>query len=117
LRSWGYRAWNGCDLQTRQNHVADTDEIRVVQNHSIGLEGWYTMLVDLDDSYAHRLAHPNIRADDRRTPESVAASWLLMARCSPAAAYRHRQRDSSCSTTALSWRRIESRRRSRGPAA
>lgn len=80
LRSWGYRVWNGCDAETRENDVADTDEIRVVQYHSMrGLEGWYTMLVDLDDSYAHRLAHPNIRPDNRRTPESVAASWLLMA--------------------------------------
>ena len=80
LRSWGYAVWNGCDEEVRRTEVPDNDEIRVVQYASMrGLEGWSTVLVALDEFYKHRVAHPNLRADDRCTPEAVAKRWLLMA--------------------------------------
>jgi len=80
LRAWGYRVWNGCDEEVRRTEVAGDDDIRVVQYDSMrGLEGWSTVLVALDEFYAHRLAHPNVRSDDRCTPEDVAKRWLLMA--------------------------------------
>ena len=44
-----------------------------------GLEGWSTLLVALDELYAHRVAHPKMSAEDRCSPEDVAKRWLLMA--------------------------------------
>ncbi|MFY9632223.1 MAG: hypothetical protein WAJ94_11510, partial [Candidatus Cybelea sp.] len=80
LRSWGYRVWNGCDEEVRRTEVPDDDEVRVVLYDSMrGLEGWSTVLVALDEFYAHRVAHPNLRPGDRCTPEDVAKRWLLMA--------------------------------------
>ncbi len=72
--------WNGCDEFVRRTEVAALEEIRVVQYDSMrGLEGWCTLLVGLDAFYKHRLAHPNLRPDDRSMPEQVAKRWLLMA--------------------------------------
>ena len=80
LRSWGYRVWNGCDEEVRRTEVPDDDEIRVVLYDSMrGLEGWSTVLVALDEFYTHRVAHPNLRPNDRCTPEAVAKRWVLMA--------------------------------------
>ena len=80
LRSWGYRVWNGCDEEVRRTEVPDDDEIRVVLYDSMrGLEGWSTVLIALDEFYAHRLAHPNLRPADRCTPDDVARRWMLMA--------------------------------------
>ncbi|HEY5425750.1 MAG TPA: hypothetical protein VIJ77_04295, partial [Candidatus Tumulicola sp.] len=80
LRSWGYAVWNGCDDEIRRSEIAADRDVRVIQYSSMrGLEGWYTVLVALDDSYTHRVAHPNIRAGDSCTPEDVAKRWLLMA--------------------------------------
>ena len=80
LRSWGYRVWNGCDEEVRRTEVPDDDEIRVVLYDSMrGLEGWSTVLVALDEFYAHRVAHPNLRPNDRCTPDAVAKRWMLMA--------------------------------------
>jgi hypothetical protein len=79
LRNWGYAVWDGCDEAVRHEPAA-TDEIRVVQYHSMrGLEGWCTLLVGLDDAYANRLLHPNLGAGDKRRPEDVAKAWVMMA--------------------------------------
>lgn len=80
LETLSFRVWNGCDELVRQSDVAELDQIRIVQYDSMrGLEGWCTLLVGLDTFYQHRLSHPNLRPDDRSTPEQVAKRWLLMA--------------------------------------
>ncbi len=80
LEALGYESWNGCDEIVRRMEIATPEQVRIVQYDSMrGLEGWCTLLIGLDAFYQHRLAHPNLHAGDRSTPEDVAKRWILMA--------------------------------------
>lgn len=107
LRSWGYEVWDGVTSAARAVPPASSECIRVVQYDSVrGLEGWCTVLMELDAFFDFRKSLPNadgcVTEADRteaarravlmaltraahtlvvtlRNPESEAARWILEA--------------------------------------
>lgn len=60
LRAWGYDVWDGVTAAARAIPPASSDCIRIVQYDSVrGLEGWCTVLMELDAFFDFRRDRPN----------------------------------------------------------
>jgi len=79
LAERGIATWDATDdrgkLSPRQ-----PDEVAIVPYASLrGLEGWATVLLDLDAWDDNRQRHPNTEADEPTTADEVAKRALLLA--------------------------------------
>jgi hypothetical protein len=76
----GGTTWDATDDTTRGTAPGSSAEWRILQYDSCrGLEGWITVLLDLDDLYAQKLRYPNFAAGEtNRDPEAAARRWLLI---------------------------------------
>lgn len=79
LAAHRFVAWDATDEQTRVLR-RQPEEVPLVPYGSLrGLEGWATILVDLDRAYENKRRHPNLEPGETATPEDVARNLTLLA--------------------------------------
>jgi hypothetical protein len=76
----GIAIWDGTQPENRDDAVNGHDELRLVRYDSCrGLEGWATLVVDLDDLVQQKNTHPNAHPNDPETDVHQAAlRWMLI---------------------------------------
>jgi hypothetical protein len=82
---WGYKVWDGVDLETRSTYPTSIEQLRIVQYDSCrGLEGWVTVNLALDDFYEHKKAlfekepAQDSAADAATQAHLKAARWAMI---------------------------------------
>lgn len=79
LRACNVAVWDATDERTRLI-ARHPDEVAVVPYGSIrGLEGWETILLELDGWHANRVKHPNLETGDGVFADDVARRAMLLA--------------------------------------
>jgi hypothetical protein len=76
----GIAIWDGTQPENRDDAVSGKDALRLVRYDSCrGLEGWATLVVDLDDLVQQKTTHPNAHPGDPETDAHQAAlRWMLI---------------------------------------